>query len=151
MRRYFKTTHLITSCSYGIVQVCLVLLSPFADVSSELLQLVDFSYNVVIWLLPMQVYVDKLVKVAYENWENVVEYDGEALIGIKPYKLRGIDAHTEDPINGHTLGGHQPQTSVSSQHSGPAHSMAMQRSLTGSVHELSQMPWLLMCKLMNRM
>ncbi|CAM6042709.1 unnamed protein product [Sphagnum compactum] len=28
-----------------------------------------------------KVYVDKLVKVAYENWENVVEYDGEALVG----------------------------------------------------------------------
>ncbi|EFJ05811.1 hypothetical protein SELMODRAFT_187271 [Selaginella moellendorffii] len=27
-----------------------------------------------------KVYVDKLVKVAYENWESVVEYDGEALI-----------------------------------------------------------------------
>ncbi|CAI5467904.1 unnamed protein product [Closterium sp. Yama58-4] len=31
-----------------------------------------------------KIYVDKLVKVAYENWENVVEYDGEALIGVKP-------------------------------------------------------------------
>jgi hypothetical protein len=30
----------------------------------------------------LQVYVDKLVKVAYENWENVVEYDGEALVGV---------------------------------------------------------------------
>ncbi|CAI5528098.1 unnamed protein product [Closterium sp. Naga37s-1] len=29
-----------------------------------------------------KIYVDKLVKVAYENWENVVEYDGEALIGL---------------------------------------------------------------------
>ncbi|CAM6100732.1 unnamed protein product [Calypogeia fissa] len=78
-----------------------------------------------------KVYVDKLVKVAYENWENVVEYDGEALIGIKPYKLRGIDAHTEDPINGHTLDGHQPLTSASSQHAGLTHSMAMRRSFTG--------------------
>ena len=44
-----------------------------------------------------QIYVDKLVKVAYENWENVVEYDGEALIGVKPYSLQGINAATEDP------------------------------------------------------
>jgi len=33
-------------------------------------------------VLGVQIYVDKLVKVAYENWENVVEYDGEALIGV---------------------------------------------------------------------
>lgn len=44
-----------------------------------------------------KIYVDKLVKVAYENWENVVEYDGEALIGMKPYNLRGINTVTEDP------------------------------------------------------
>jgi hypothetical protein len=47
-----------------------------------------------------QVYVDKLVKVAYENWENVVEYDGEALIGVKTYQPRGFDSHTEDPLGG---------------------------------------------------
>ncbi|PTQ44825.1 hypothetical protein MARPO_0018s0017 [Marchantia polymorpha] len=62
-----------------------------------------------------KVYVDKLVKVAYENWENVVEYDGEALIGVKPYKLRGIDAHTEDPIVGQGSSGHQSLTSASNQ------------------------------------
>ncbi|CAM6025459.1 unnamed protein product [Sphagnum balticum] len=46
-----------------------------------------------------KVYVDKLVKVAYENWENVVEYDGEALVGVSPYPVaKGIDTHTEDPI-----------------------------------------------------
>ncbi|KAH9572888.1 hypothetical protein CY35_02G175200 [Sphagnum magellanicum] len=47
-----------------------------------------------------KVYVDKLVKVAYENWESVVEYDGEALIGVQPYPVKGIDSHTEEPING---------------------------------------------------
>jgi hypothetical protein len=47
----------------------------------------------------VQVYVDKLVKVAYENWENVVEYDGEALVGVSTYPAaKGIDTHTEDPI-----------------------------------------------------
>lgn len=55
------------------------------------------------------------MKVAYENWENVVEYDGEALIGVKPYKLRGIDAHTEDPIVGQGSSGHQSLTSASNQ------------------------------------
>ncbi|CAK9234957.1 unnamed protein product [Sphagnum jensenii] len=46
-----------------------------------------------------KVYVDKLVKVAYENWENVVEYDGEALVGVSTYPVaKGIDTHTEDPI-----------------------------------------------------
>lgn len=39
------------------------------------------------------------MKVAYENWENVVEYDGEALVGVSPYPIaKGIDTHTEDPI-----------------------------------------------------
>jgi translation elongation factor P/translation initiation factor 5A len=46
-----------------------------------------------------KVYVDKLVKVAYENWENVVEYDGEALIGVKN-QAKGFDSHTEDPLGG---------------------------------------------------
>ncbi|CAM6007208.1 unnamed protein product [Sphagnum balticum] len=47
-----------------------------------------------------KVYVDKLVKVAYENWENVVEYDGEALVGVTPYPaVKGMDIHTEDPIS----------------------------------------------------
>lgn len=40
------------------------------------------------------------MKVAYENWENVVEYDGEALIGVKPYNLQGLNATTEDPGSG---------------------------------------------------
>ena len=43
--------------------------------------------------------MDKLVKVAYENWENVVEYDGEALIGVKN-QAKGFDSHTEDPLGG---------------------------------------------------
>lgn len=47
-----------------------------------------------------KVYVDKLVKVAYENWENVVEYDGEALIGVKNHQAKGFDSHTEDPLGG---------------------------------------------------
>jgi hypothetical protein len=47
----------------------------------------------------LQVYVDKLVKVAYENWENVVEYDGEALVGVKhPPVLKGTDIKTVDPV-----------------------------------------------------
>ncbi|CAM6026887.1 unnamed protein product [Sphagnum balticum] len=46
-----------------------------------------------------KVYVDKLVKVAYENWENVVEYDGEALVGVKPPPvLKGMDIKTVDPV-----------------------------------------------------
>ncbi|CAK9227776.1 unnamed protein product [Sphagnum troendelagicum] len=46
-----------------------------------------------------KVYVDKLVKVAYENWENVVEYDGEALVGVKhPPVLKGTDIKTVDPV-----------------------------------------------------
>ncbi|KAJ7523795.1 hypothetical protein O6H91_18G063000 [Diphasiastrum complanatum] len=44
-----------------------------------------------------KVHVDKLVKVAYENWERVAEYDGEALIGTKPQKQIGINADTIDP------------------------------------------------------
>jgi hypothetical protein len=47
-----------------------------------------------------QVYVDKLVKVAYENWESVMEYEGEALADVQAYPARGMDTYTEDPING---------------------------------------------------
>ncbi len=47
----------------------------------------------------LQVYVDKLAKAAYENWENVVEYDGEALVGAKPPPVpKGIDIKTVDPV-----------------------------------------------------
>ncbi|KAJ7542528.1 hypothetical protein O6H91_10G110200 [Diphasiastrum complanatum] len=52
-----------------------------------------------------KVYVDKLVKVAYENWENVVEYDGEALVGSKSYRLSGVNTHTEEPIGTQNLTG----------------------------------------------
>ncbi|XP_002987748.2 calmodulin-binding protein 60 B [Selaginella moellendorffii] len=56
-----------------------------------------------------KVYVDKLVKVAYENWERVVEYDGEALAVPKPHMLRGLDAHTEDPVPGRQSSRQQQQ------------------------------------------
>ncbi len=46
----------------------------------------------------IQVYVDKLVKVAYENWESVVEYEGEALADVQAYPVKGMDTYTEDPI-----------------------------------------------------
>ncbi|BBN20537.1 hypothetical protein MPTK1_Vg00510 [Marchantia polymorpha subsp. ruderalis] len=80
-----------------------------------------------------KVYVDKLVKVAYENWENVVEYDGEALIGVKPHKLRGIDAHTEDPIVHPGSSGHQSLSNASIQNvvSSPQMMMALQRPPSG--------------------
>ncbi|BFI43515.1 hypothetical protein MPTK2_Ug00090 [Marchantia polymorpha subsp. ruderalis] len=79
-----------------------------------------------------KVYVDKLVKVAYENWENVVEYDGEALIGVKPDKLRGIDAHTEDPIGGQGPIGQQSLTSISTQHAvSSSQILALQRTQGG--------------------
>ncbi|KAG6545160.1 hypothetical protein Mapa_013425 [Marchantia paleacea] len=85
-----------------------------------------------------KVYVDKLVKVAYENWENVVEYDGEALIGVKPYKLRGIDAHTEDPIGGQGPSGQQSLTSISTQHAvSSSQILALQRT-QGGVQVYSQ-------------
>eukprot|EP00246_Nothoceros_aenigmaticus_P002739 TRINITY_DN135_c0_g1_i2.p1 TRINITY_DN135_c0_g1~~TRINITY_DN135_c0_g1_i2.p1 ORF type:complete len:472 (-),score=96.20 TRINITY_DN135_c0_g1_i2:1407-2822(-) len=61
-----------------------------------------------------KVYVDKLVKVAYENWESVVEYDGEALIGVKPNnKLKGINTHTEEPLNGQGARNSQANQSLS--------------------------------------
>ena len=52
-----------------------------------------------------KIYVDKLVKVAYENWGNVIEYDGEALIGVRPHSLSGINARTEDPGQAAARGG----------------------------------------------
>ncbi|CAI7835494.1 unnamed protein product [Closterium sp. NIES-53] len=48
-----------------------------------------------------KIYVDKLVKVAYENWENVVEYDGEALIGkllLWPVHMRHLLQFTESLV-----------------------------------------------------
>eukprot|EP00249_Psilotum_nudum_P024342 c29161_g4_i1 orf=529-2574(-) len=56
-----------------------------------------------------KVCVDKLVKVAYDNWSSVVEYDGEALISEKPHTLQGIDSHTEDPILYHGPAGSNTQ------------------------------------------
>jgi hypothetical protein len=47
-----------------------------------------------------KVYVDKLVKVAYENWESVVEYEGEALGDVQAYPVKGMETYTQDPING---------------------------------------------------
>ncbi|CAM6018359.1 unnamed protein product [Sphagnum balticum] len=47
-----------------------------------------------------KVYVDKLVKVAYENWESVVEYEGEALADVQAYPVKGMETYTQDPING---------------------------------------------------
>lgn len=83
----------------------------------------------------IQVYVDKLVKVAYENWENVVEYDGEALIGVKTYQPKGIDIHTEDPIPGQGRSMHSQGPSLN-QHqalsSSHATSMDQQRSSSSS-------------------
>jgi hypothetical protein len=85
-----------------------------------------------------QVYVDKLVKVAYENWENVVDYDGEALIGVETYPVKGIDAYTEEPNNGAGVrnpypqgpnNGTQQQTALPSSQSAP---MQQQRSSTSS-------------------
>jgi hypothetical protein len=52
---------------------------------------------VIFWVC-IQVYVDKLVKVAYENWESVVEYEGEALADVQAYPVKGMDTYTEDPI-----------------------------------------------------
>ena len=34
-------------------------------------------------LLQVQVYVDSLVKKAYENWDQVVDYDGKSLVNAK--------------------------------------------------------------------
>lgn len=31
----------------------------------------------------VQIYVDALVKRAYENWNQVIEYDGKSLLGVK--------------------------------------------------------------------
>jgi hypothetical protein len=85
-----------------------------------------------------KVYVDKLVKVAYENWENVVDYDGEALIGVETYPVKGIDSYTEEPNNGAGVRNPYPQgpnnvtqqqTALPSSQSAP---MQQQRSSTSS-------------------
>lgn len=45
--------------------------------------------------------MDKLVKVAYENWDDVVEYDGEALIGFKPNNVRALEPPPPQPQRGY--------------------------------------------------
>lgn len=47
-------------------------------------------------LLP-QVYVDTLVKKAYDNWNQVVEYDGKSLLSIKQNK-RSSASRNELPM-----------------------------------------------------
>lgn len=36
--------------------------------------------------LNLQIYVDTLVKKAYDNWNQVIEYDGKSLLGFKQNK-----------------------------------------------------------------
>ena len=40
-------------------------------------------------ILFLQVYVDTLVKKAYENWNQVIEYDGKSLLSFKQSKRPG--------------------------------------------------------------
>lgn len=46
----------------------------------------------------MQVYVDTLVKKAYENWMDVIEYDGKSLLSFSQNKSSG------PPQNDNTIG-----------------------------------------------
>lgn len=88
-----------------------------------------------------KVYVDKLVKVAYENWENVVEYDGEALIGVKTYQAKGFDTRIEDPLGGRNISNMHPQGSAGNGGPGSLSYGQEQRRMTSrSFAGLSQMP-----------
>lgn len=44
-------------------------------------------------LLHVQVYVDTLVKKAYDNWDQVVEYDGKSLLSTKQNKSPGASGN----------------------------------------------------------
>jgi hypothetical protein len=59
----------------------------------------------------LQVYVEKLAKVAHEKWQtDVQEYDGEALIRANP-SLRGVNMPmVESSTRGQALGGSDVQT-----------------------------------------
>lgn len=52
----------------------------------------NFRFNIVIVLISkeinyvLQVYVDSLVKKAYDNWNQVVEYDGKSFLSFKQNK-----------------------------------------------------------------
>ncbi|KAJ7535814.1 hypothetical protein O6H91_12G047100 [Diphasiastrum complanatum] len=46
-----------------------------------------------------KLYVDKLVKAAYEKWDTVVEYDGEALVDTPTYNTKGSNSQPEDSFN----------------------------------------------------
>eukprot|EP00249_Psilotum_nudum_P024341 c29161_g3_i1 orf=552-2612(-) len=81
-----------------------------------------------------KVYVDKLVKVAYDNWSSVVEYDGEALISEKPNALRGIDSYTEDPItNQGPAGSNTQQATMLNQQAGLATQLVTGHQIAGAV------------------
>lgn len=49
-------------------------------------------------LLP-QVYVDTLVKKAYDNWNQVVEYDGKSLLSIKQNKRSSRNELPMGPVD----------------------------------------------------
>ncbi|CAI5999689.1 unnamed protein product, partial [Closterium sp. NIES-65] len=79
-----------------------------------------------------KIYVDKLVKVAYENWENVVEYDGEALIGLSDSLVVQNDVHVDwdvadDARDGDECGEELPWSTASI----PVATLS-QRSLSGA-------------------
>lgn len=66
----------------------------------------------------VQVYVERLVKLAYENWENVVEYEGEALLG-----MRIVPATAAGPIPAPGPGQGQGQGQVPVPQEGSAEEM----------------------------
>lgn len=48
--------------------------------------------------LVLQVYVDTLVKKAYENWNHVIEYDGKSLLNFKQTSKSSSTCINELPI-----------------------------------------------------
>jgi hypothetical protein len=46
-----------------------------------------------------QIYVDSLVKKAYDNWMHVIEYDGNSLLDFKQHQ--GVAASQNDVPSGH--------------------------------------------------
>ena len=56
-----------------------------------------------------QVMVDKLVKVAYGNWESVSEYDSESLVSEPAYKHTNINSEREGMVCVGSSSGHEEQ------------------------------------------
>lgn len=66
-------------------------------------------HKICIMFLFLQVYVDTLVKKAYENWDQVIQYDGKSLLNFKQNKRSTRTEFQTGPISYSDASDHQLQ------------------------------------------